>query len=257
VVKILVIFLALFMILSCANSTGTTEKEIHPVMVAHRGGMVTYPENSLVSFENAIQYTQYIEMDIRFSKDNIAVIFHDKSLVRTTDCNGFVVEKDWKELKKCKLRERLDWNYSNYYITKFQDVLKSYLLQDAILFVEIKEDNRIAINQLLNEIEMDKRIRIESFDINILQYIYDTFHFENLYLISNDFPSVTPDFLKGLIVKSQSITTLSIKEQANVEIYIWTIDEEEEFKKYYEYDINGIITNDVRYFKKYYNKGKM
>jgi glycerophosphoryl diester phosphodiesterase len=252
-VKILEICLVLFVIQSCASSTVATKKEIHPALVAHRGGMITYPENSLVAFENAIKYTQYIEMDIRFSKDNVPVIFHDKELLRTTNCDGLVIEKDWIELKKCKLRERLDWNYSNYYIAKFQDVLKSHLLQDAILFIEIKEDNRIAINQLLNDIEMDERIRIESFDIDVLQYIYDTFHFENLYLISNDFPTVTPDFLQGLIVKSQNVTASSIVEQENVEIYIWTVDKEEEFKKYYQYDINGIITNDVRYFKKYYN----
>jgi glycerophosphoryl diester phosphodiesterase len=251
-VKVLVCFLALFAMQACDNSSAMIEKKIYPVLVAHRGGMITYPENSLISFENAIRYTQYIEMDTQFSRDNVAVVIHDKGLSRTTNCTGLVREKYWIELKKCKLKEKLDWNDSPYYISRFEEVMKSNILKDAILIVEIKEYNTLGIDRLIGLIKDKKNILIESFNINILEYIHSNYGYENLYLISNKMPKTIPNFLKGLILNYKNITPGVKKDAGNINIFVWTVDKKEDFEKYYKYNIDGIMTNDVRYFSTQY-----
>jgi glycerophosphoryl diester phosphodiesterase len=58
-------------------------------LCAHRGGMDTHPENTIVAFKNAIAAgVQMIEFDIQFSKDSVLVIMHDETVDRTTNGTG-------------------------------------------------------------------------------------------------------------------------------------------------------------------------
>lgn len=64
-----------------------------PVIVAHRGASSTRPENTLVSFEEAIALgAQILELDVRLSRDGVPVVMHDPVVDRTTDGTGFVHE---------------------------------------------------------------------------------------------------------------------------------------------------------------------
>jgi len=254
-VKIILILVPFIIFVSCGTTTSVSNEIEKPILITHRGGMITYPENSLVSFENVMNFTKYIEMDIHFSKDNIPIVIHDKSLDRTTNCKGLVSEKNWSQLKLCKLRNKLDWNYSKYTLSTFNDILNSKLLKKAILIVEIKESNRDAIDRLMNLVIERDNIVIQSFDSEILQYIYNHYSLENLYLISNKLPKEKLDFIKGLILNAENISKNIKEENENLDIYIYTVDKDDEFKKYLNYDIDGIITNDARFFKKYYTKG--
>ena len=55
---------------------------------AHRGlfhEQKGIPENSLGAFEQAIGDNYGIELDVRRSLDDVAVVFHDRNLARLTD----------------------------------------------------------------------------------------------------------------------------------------------------------------------------
>ena len=57
-------------------------------LVAHRGDMTTYPENSLLALKAAadLGFT-FIELDIQLSRDLKPIVIHDDNLVRTTGIN--------------------------------------------------------------------------------------------------------------------------------------------------------------------------
>ena len=70
-----------------------------PFVHAHRGGPLAtvhgelrpaYPENSLPAFRHAAKAGFVLEMDTRVTADGRAVIMHDASLNRTTNCTGLV-----------------------------------------------------------------------------------------------------------------------------------------------------------------------
>ena len=53
---------------------------------SHRGDVVNYPENSLEAILSAIMLgADAVEIDIRLTKDNVPVLMHDETLIRTTD----------------------------------------------------------------------------------------------------------------------------------------------------------------------------
>ena len=68
-------------------------------LVAHRGDMTTYPENSLLALRAAAELGfSYLELDIQFSKDLTPIVIHDENLVRTTGIDKNVYECTTKEL---------------------------------------------------------------------------------------------------------------------------------------------------------------
>lgn len=60
-----------------------------PLVIAHRGGMGLWPENTLFAFERANALgVDMLEMDVRASQDGELVVIHDDSLERTSNGRG-------------------------------------------------------------------------------------------------------------------------------------------------------------------------
>jgi glycerophosphoryl diester phosphodiesterase len=72
--------------------------------IGHRGAPHKAPENSLAGIEAALAFgPDMVEMDVRVSKDGVAVVMHDEKVDRTTNGRGKVVRKTLKELRECRL----------------------------------------------------------------------------------------------------------------------------------------------------------
>lgn len=71
-----------------------------PWVIAHRGGMAVWPENTLVAFEGSARLgVDVIEMDVRRSRDGHLVVIHDATVDRTTDGAGRVDALSLAELQ--------------------------------------------------------------------------------------------------------------------------------------------------------------
>ena len=71
------------------------------IKIAHRGASAYEPENTLRSFERAIELkADMIEFDVRYSLDRHLVVMHDEKVDRTTDSTGLVSLKTLSELKE-------------------------------------------------------------------------------------------------------------------------------------------------------------
>lgn len=72
---------------------------------AHRGlWNEKFPENSMSAFENAARHGYGIELDIRLSKDNKIVVFHDDNLKRMCGVDRKVSDLTLAELKELRLK---------------------------------------------------------------------------------------------------------------------------------------------------------
>jgi len=67
------------------------------LVVAHRGARSIRPENTMSAFKEAMKNSDFIELDVAFSKDGVPVIIHDNTLERTSNVKEF---KEFKEFKK-------------------------------------------------------------------------------------------------------------------------------------------------------------
>ncbi len=72
---------------------------------AHRGCSLHYPENTLLSFGEAIKLKELagIELDIQLTRDGELVVMHDERVDRTTEGVGFVRDYTLKELKNLNI----------------------------------------------------------------------------------------------------------------------------------------------------------
>jgi glycerophosphoryl diester phosphodiesterase len=99
-------------------------------VMAHRGNMSEYPENTLVSFESAIKLgADWIELDIQRTKDGHIVVTHDYDTLRVCGEKQIVSQSNLSDLKKL--------NFGNY--INDNDFYELPLLSDV--FTLIKKNN--------------------------------------------------------------------------------------------------------------------
>lgn len=105
------------------------------IMIAHRGlyNNKDIPENSMLSFKEALKNNLPIEFDVHILKDNNLVIFHDDNLKRMTGVNKKISECTYEEIKSLKL---LDTNET---IPLLKDVL-NMINGKVLLDIELKSD---------------------------------------------------------------------------------------------------------------------
>ena len=80
-------------------------EERRVVLIAHRGEHRRHPENTLSAIGGAVAAgVDYVEMDVRRSRDGVHVLMHDATVDRTTDGHGRVSDLDWETLSKLTVR---------------------------------------------------------------------------------------------------------------------------------------------------------
>lgn len=82
----------------------TTQKPFY--LVGHRGLPAQYPENTLAGILAAIaEGADAVEFDIQISKDNIPVVIHDDTLLRTTGINADLADYTYSLLERISAHE--------------------------------------------------------------------------------------------------------------------------------------------------------
>jgi glycerophosphoryl diester phosphodiesterase len=85
---------------------------IKPLMIAHGGGNLEFPDNTLEAFYNAYSIDQEVmlETDVSLTKDGVIILTHDTTLDRkTTLLNAEVININYADL----VRDEVDFNYQN------------------------------------------------------------------------------------------------------------------------------------------------
>lgn len=91
------------------------------VVIAHRGDHVKMPENTVAAVEAAIRSgVDYVELDLRTTKDGQLVLSHDGTVDRMTNGKGKVRDFTFEEIRKLKVGKE-----GNYRIPTFREILKA------------------------------------------------------------------------------------------------------------------------------------
>ncbi|MFS0750343.1 glycerophosphodiester phosphodiesterase [Oceanobacillus sp. 1P07AA] len=129
--------------------------------IAHRGYPVKYPENTLSSFQAAIDLGfTHMELDVHLSKDGIPVVMHDDKIDRMTNGVGEIRDYTLQELKKFNVQEGEQ-------IPTLQEALE--LAKDRIIVsIELKKTQLYKgieekVFQVVEELDMVDQVYIISF----------------------------------------------------------------------------------------------
>jgi len=79
----------------------TRSPNLNVERIAHRGAKKFAPENTLPAIQKAIEMgVNYVELDIRYTKDGVPVCMHDETVNRTTNGTGEVKNMTLDEIKQ-------------------------------------------------------------------------------------------------------------------------------------------------------------
>lgn len=103
----------------------------HILVEGHRGAAALYPENTLLSFQNAMEMgVDAVEFDVWLSRDKIPVIMHDANPLRTCGVEGDIREMPLTEIKK------LDPCYQSKFGSSFQGMVQVPTLYELLDLVK-------------------------------------------------------------------------------------------------------------------------
>lgn len=226
-------------------------------IIAHRGASGYAPENTKASILKGLkQKCDGFEIDVQLTKDDKVVVFHDWSLERTTNGEGFLKNRTLSELKTLDLGSWFSEEFKDEKIMTLEEVLE-IIPVDKLLNIEIKvrhgEVNQIekkVIEVLEKNSRLDKNIIISSFDHRVIKKINEMKPEIQVGLLVTagllDFKNYISNFnLYSIHCGAEFINKINVNDfkEKNIKTYAWTVNTLEESKILASFGIEGIITN--------------
>jgi len=228
-------------------------------IIAHRGFSGAAPENTLASFQKAIEAgSDMIELDTCLSKDGELVVIHDDTLDRTTNRKGKVSDFTLDELKQLDAGSWYGPPFAGERIPTLKEVLD--LARGRIpVNIELKVGGlgRYTLKELadraLQEVEkagMEKQVLFCSFSPQALERIKERNPGIPTALVWGkkwDFPQeITGGKSFPILVCRDKFLTkgnLSRARQKGMKVWVWTVDEAQGMEEFLNLGVDGIITN--------------
>lgn len=114
-------------------------KLLIPKIIAHRGAKAYAPENTLAAIRAAADLgIEWVELDVKLTKDGQAVIFHDESLDRCTNTTGLIADLNLDTVRELDAGSWFGESFMNEKIPTLEEALELILDLKMGLNLEIK-----------------------------------------------------------------------------------------------------------------------
>lgn len=231
------------------------------LIIGHRGANSVAPENTLKSFQKAIELgVDCIEFDVHESKDGEIVIMHDEDIFRTTSQQYHALIKDMtlEELREldCGEGEKIPTFRELIAISKGKIGLNCEIKAEGIAqkIVDIIKESDIIESTLVSSFIHQELLDIQKIDPNIKLASLEPAgkgrlsHWENKEAminkaVKNKFYAINP------LYKLVDRKFIEYAHEKNLKVFPWTVDSGIAMKKMISIDSDGIITNDISRLK--------
>lgn len=211
--------------------------------IGHRGAKGYEPENTLGSFQKAIELqVEGIELDVHLSADNQLVVIHDATINRTTNGKGSVKNHTAAELQKHQI----------------PTLANVFDLVDKRCWINVELKGKGTVKPVVELIEKYIREKNWAYD----QFIISSFKWGFLEEVAALNPNIpigvlTETDLDSAItfakkIKAKAIhpdftlltqdNTAALQKQGFL-VFPWTVNERNDIQKIKTYQVNGIITD--------------
>jgi glycerophosphoryl diester phosphodiesterase len=195
-----------------------------------------------------------IELDLRMSRDEVLYVMHDRHTGRTADSNIDVELAASREIAGIRLRNGEP-------VPTLDDVLRLVAGRVGIN-VEIKSDGAGAVfARHFFQYRYSGYVLVSSFkeaEIRVARevmldlpaaVVYDTFSTRHIAEYkSKGYPAIS--------LRKNTVTEHLVRacQAEGIQVYVWTVNDEEEMKRCVEWDVDGIYTNKPAMLKEVINK---
>lgn len=217
--------------------------------IGHRGADGYKPENTLISFQKAIDLNvDGIELDVHLSLDGELMVIHDETIDRTTNGKGYVNKMTLQELKGFRIN-------NNQEIPKLKEVF-DLVNHQCFINIELKGIGTAKpVVDLIEKYVVEKdwnydHFLVSSFDWNMLQEVH-------LFNPKIKFGVLTEDTIEKALAFAKKINAFSIHpnyqlisredvalmQENGFQVFPWTVNSTPDIQIMQTYNVNGIISD--------------
>lgn len=255
--------LTLWVCILCFNATANEgiPEAMNPKIIAHRGGANEAPENTLSAFRNALDYgVDFLEMDVRLSKDLVPMVFHDKTLFRTTNMRSFraLSRFNLDEIKELEVGSWFSKEYTGEKIPTLQEVLAldrpntGLMIELKVKAISEEEGLATAVATAIRSsgVSLDS-IVLGSFSSTAIEKLKKHLPEANTIGIAETSTEIENHLLlnpKIMALKYSMATPDLVKEihSKGISVWTWTVDDGAQALLLKEMGVDGLITNSPR-----------
>jgi glycerophosphoryl diester phosphodiesterase len=235
----------------------TARRVLHPTVIGHRGEPAAAPEQTLPSFQAAIDHrADVLEFDVQWTRDGAMVALHDSTLDRTTDCTGTVQTKTLAEVQGCDAGSWRGAEWVGTRVPTMQEVVALAREHNLRIAPEIKQDpvtrtELVAFAQVISDAGMAARTVVQSFSRTSLELYRSLGTGVALGYITlrstRDVATVKGTGASVYIVDTASITRAQVRafQAARIKVWLYTVTDAANNRAALSRYPNGVITNDV------------
>ncbi|WP_342330898.1 glycerophosphodiester phosphodiesterase family protein [Pedobacter sp. FW305-3-2-15-E-R2A2] len=127
------------------------------IVIAHRGSHLIKPENSIASIEEAIDLgADYVEIDLRTTRDGHLVLIHNETVDHTTNGRGRIQDLSLDEVEKLSLNAKDGYTYR---LPRFKEALKACKNRINI-YLDFKEADVAQAYEEIKAAGMEKQVLV-------------------------------------------------------------------------------------------------
>jgi len=226
---------------------------LQPLVIAHRGGKVWAPENTMSAFKQSLlACVDAIELDIQRVQTGELVVFHDQDLSRTTNGFGSVHSCSLDEIKRLSAGAWFDASFKEEKVPLLQEVL-DLVAGQVMLNIEIKnlphsyEDIEEDLMAMLEGYDTSKVV-VSSFDHRVLKKLKGRIETA---LLMVGAPASVSDYCTDLGAtyfhcQKDHINedTLEEAHQGTIKVFGWVANTDRDWSRLIKLEVDGIVSDD-------------
>lgn len=228
-------------------------------LVAHRGYSSQAPENTLPAIQKAAEFGfDYVEIDVRQTKDGVWVLMHDEDIGTVCDKSGKVSSFTYYDLVTCNVVKGANiQDYPDLKIPTFEQALKTCLEFNVKPMIEIKDYTREGLENLLKLIDkygFTKTCSVISFHREAVEIVRELNSEVTLYKLVSKLNKdemklclENPDMGVSFNGNQKANTPEKIAElqKAGIPLACWTVDTKETMEKWVQNGVTTFVTNRI------------
>lgn len=240
-----------------------------PRVFGHRGSAGTHPENTLQSFQAAVDAgAGYLELDVHLTRDGQVVVSHDDNLERTCGRAGAIKDLSWAEIASAdagytfaSADGEFPFRGKGIRIPRLAEVLSTF--PNLRFNIDAKQEEPSVVEPLLRVIDAGRARRnvlLASENQKQLEQIRSlapqlatNFGYQEVaafiaamashdtqYRPAGDALQIPPEYYSWKLATPQ---TLEMAHRLGVEVHVWTVNEAAEMRGLLDIGVDGIMSD--------------
>ncbi|WP_327678192.1 glycerophosphodiester phosphodiesterase [Kitasatospora sp. NBC_00458] len=217
-----------------------------PLVIGHRGAPLDAAENTMAAFETALrQGADWLETDVRTTRDGVPVLMHDATVDRTTDGRGAVAELT--AARVAGLRVTVGPGRAEP-VPTLEDLLRRLSGSGVTLLMEIKWQRAEDVERIARlAAGSGAPVRLYSFSVEHLRQAHAVAPGLPVVLVQGagmaEDPAGLP--LRGIALDRTLATAdrIAAEHRRGREVYVWVLDDEESWRLMAGRGADGLITD--------------